>query len=114
MKESPFSFSERVDGKPTTPFSASKEVERRGLSLLHVRKMMNHPFFEREEDYFTSTPPSPLSTKESPFSISDRVEGRPTSPFSASKEFEKRGLSLLQVRKMRNHPFSEREEGGTS
>ena len=52
--------------------------------------------------------------KESPFSISDRVEGRPTSPFSASKEVEKRGLSLLQVRKMRNHPFSEREEGGTS
>ena len=52
--------------------------------------------------------------KESPFSISDRVEGRPTSPFSASKEVEKRGLSLLQVRKKRNHLFSEREEGGTS
>ena len=51
---------------------------------------------------------------ESPFSLSERVEGRPTTPFSAIKEVEKRGLELLHVRKMRNHPFSEREEGGTS
>ena len=52
--------------------------------------------------------------KESPFSFSGRVEGRPTTPFSASKEVEQRGLSLLQVRKMGNHPFSKREERGTS
>ena len=30
MKESPFSISDRVEGKPTSPFSASKEVEKRG------------------------------------------------------------------------------------
>ena len=46
--------------------------------------------------------------KESPFSISDRVEGRPTSPFSASKEVEKRGLAFpLSLRKRRDGSLTE-------
>ena len=39
----------RVAGRPTTPSLREKEVEKRSPSLLHWRKMRNHPFIEREE-----------------------------------------------------------------
>ena len=85
MNESPFSVSERVEGRPTTPFSAIKEVEKRGLELLHVRKMRNHPFSEREE-------------------------GGTSPPFCKKGCREEGGLSRRQERKRSNHPFSAREE----